>query len=92
MNTRPRRTLQEELQTLEQELDALTNRVAAIRLLVAADHAQPRLPLVGDRVRFLVAGTYTEGVIIGITAHRVRIRQDTTNRVFLRSPNNITFL
>jgi hypothetical protein len=94
MDRRPRRPINNEWQALEQDLAALTLRVAAIRRRVnPSPTSNQRLPTVGDRVRFHLAGRDSaEGVIIGITAHRVRIRQDSTHHVFLRAPHNITII
>jgi hypothetical protein len=93
MNQRPRRSIASELQTLEQTLAAVTQQVAELRLLVDAEpNVEPRSPLIGDRVRFLIAGVYTEGVIIGTTRRRVQIRQNITNHIFSRSPHNVTVL
>jgi hypothetical protein len=75
-----------ELQALERDLAALTIRVRVLRARV--DYQGP--PVIGDRVRFLLAGFPTEGVIIGITTHRIQIRQDRTNHVLLRAPHNVT--
>jgi hypothetical protein len=96
MDKRPRRPspINTELQALEQDLAALTLRVAEIRRRVTPrPRRNQRLPIVGDRVRFHLAGRYSaEGVIIGITAHRVRIRQDSTHHVFLRAPQNVSII
>jgi hypothetical protein len=96
MDRRPRRPLHSELEVLEQDLAALTLRVAAIRERTNPNSrpATPqRPPLVGDRVRFYLAGRVSaEGVIIAITTHRVRIRQDITHQVLLRAPHNITII
>jgi hypothetical protein len=80
--------LNAELQALERDLAALTIRVRVLRARV--DHQGP--PVIGDRVRFLLAGFPTDGVIIGITTHRVQIRQDRTNHVLLRAPHNVTVI
>jgi hypothetical protein len=96
MDRRPRRPINTELQALEQDLAALTLRVAALRRQVnpnPSPTSNQRLPTIGDRLRFHLAGRDSaEGVIIGITAHRVRIRQDSTRHVFLRAPHNITII
>jgi hypothetical protein len=95
MDRRPQRALTTELEALEQDLAALNLRVAAIRGQInpRPTVTRTRTPLVGDRVRFYLAGRQSaEGVVIGITAHRIRIRQDNTNHVFLRAPHNITIL
>ena len=84
--------LSTELEELERELAALTLRVAALRNRNNTDPAR-RVPSVGARVRFFIANQgYTEGVIIGITPQRLRVRQDTTNHQFLRAPHNVTLL
>jgi hypothetical protein len=94
MNRGPQRPLNEELQALEQELATLTLRVAAIRKRVKpqpTNHLRP--PIVGDRVRFTLAGhNNAEGVVISVTPRRVRIRQDQTNDILLRAPHNVTIL
>jgi hypothetical protein len=80
--------LHAELQALERDLAALTIRVRVLRARV--DYQGP--PVIGDRVRFLLAGFPTDGVIIGITTHRIQIRQDRTNHVLLRAPHNVTVI
>jgi hypothetical protein len=91
-------SLNAELHSLEQELAALTLRVAALRRARANPHPtrtqRPPIstPHIGDRVRFLIAGAHAEGVIIGVTTHRVHIRQNITNHVVLRAPRNVTIL
>jgi hypothetical protein len=94
MDRRSRRPLTTELEALEQDLAALTLCVATLRREQSNTRpAVTRVPIVGDRVRFYLAGRHSaEGVIIGITAHRIRIRQDITNHVLLRAPQNITIL
>jgi hypothetical protein len=93
MDRRQRRPLNAELRSLEQELAALTLRVAAIRNQVTTEDDTPHTPSIGDRVRFYLVGTIqAEGIIIGTTAHRVRIRQDRTGHIILRAPHNVTLL
>jgi transcription elongation factor len=101
MNRRPRRNINTELHELEQDLVALTLRVATIRNQVnqrpTTGNQRPttdrRLPSIGDRVRFRITGYgNAEGVIISITTHRIRIRQDETNHIFLRAYHNVTVL
>ena len=88
------RPINTELAELEEQLAALTLRVAQLRARADAEtQVTPRPITTGDRVRFRIIGQgYAEGVIIGITATRVRIRQDTTNHIFLRAPHNVTRL
>jgi hypothetical protein len=93
MNRKPNRPLNTELADLERELAALTLQVAAIRDQVNTGPPITRcLPSIGDRVRFNVAGADSEGVIVGITARRVRIRQDVTGHTVLRAPHNVTLI
>jgi hypothetical protein len=93
MNRRPRQPINTELEELEQELAALTLRVAAIRTRIRVTSAQPsQTPVVGDRVRFTIAGSSAEGVIISVTAQRVRIQQDITHHIFLRAPHNVIII
>lgn len=88
------RPIASELAELEEQLAALTLRVAQLRARSNAENTEAlRVPTVGDRVRFYIAGQgYADGVIIGITASRVRIRQERTNHIFLRAPHNVTLL
>ena len=94
MDRRSRRPIDNELENLERELATLTLRVAAIRNQVnTASNPIGRIARVGDRVRFHIAGQgNTEGVVIGTTAHRLRIRQDRSSHIFLRAPHNVTTL
>jgi hypothetical protein len=94
MNRRPRRPLNEELADLEQQLASLTLRVAEIRSQINPGSTRlPRTPTIGDRVRFHIAGQgNVEGIIIGATEHRVRIRQDGSSHIILRAPHNVTVL
>jgi hypothetical protein len=93
MDRRSRRPLDNELENLERELAALTLRVAAIRNQRNQSNPIGRVASIGDRVRFRIAGQgNAEGVVIGITAHRLHIRQDRSGHVFLRAPHNVTIL
>jgi hypothetical protein len=92
MDRRTRTPINQELEALERELASLTLRVAEIRSRVGEEGRGPRTPQVGDRVRFFIRGRNAEGVVIGITAHRIRIRQDTTSHIFLRAPQNVILL
>jgi hypothetical protein len=98
---RPRITtsLSTELEQLERDLASLTLRVGSLReSLNQETHASEdgnisRTPHVGDRVRFGTVGRGTyEGVIVAVTAKRIRIRQDVTNSVILRAPQNVTLI
>ena len=91
MNRRPDRDINDELADLEEQLAALTLRVAAIRTLTTVAHHLS--PEIGDRVRFRIVGRGNHtGVVVGRTAQRIQIRQDETNHIFLRAPNNVTVL
>jgi hypothetical protein len=94
MNRRPRRPLQNELADLETELAALTLRVAHLRTQVTTTETiSPRTPIIGERVSFRIVGQgYAEGTVIAHTAQRIRIRQDTTDHIFLRAPHKVTKL
>jgi hypothetical protein len=98
MDRRGRRTISitNELQQVEADLAALTLRVAQLRHQAGRNasppHENEQAIRVGDQVSFKLAGQNTEGIVIGITAHRVRIRQDRTNHIFLRSPRNVVRL
>jgi hypothetical protein len=94
MNRRSRRPLNEELQDLERELAALTLRVAEIRSQVNTGNTRNRrTPTIGDRVRFHIPGQgNVEGVIVGVTEHRVRIQQDVSSHIILRAPHNVTII
>ena len=101
MDRRPRRSrnINEELQQLEAELAALTLRVSALRNRNQNNEHNnnpgpiPTGPNIGDRVSFRILGRgNSEGVIVSATAHRVRIRQDTTNHLFDRAPHNVIVL
>ena len=83
----PRRPLNEEIRDLQLELEALTIRLAVLE--DRADDAQQRPLIIGDRVSFQIAGRYAEGVIIGSTAQRVRIRANSTLQVYLRAEHNV---
>ena len=83
----PRRPLNEEIRDLQLELEALTIRLAVLE--DRADDAQQRSLTIGDRVSFQIAGRYAEGVIIGSTAQRVRIRANGTLQVYLRAEHNV---
>ena len=87
----PRRSLTTKLQDLQNDLAALTLRVAALQR--HPDSASPSSFVLGARVRFFIPGQGPAfGVIIGITAQRVRIRADITSHIFLRAPHNVTAL
>jgi hypothetical protein len=91
MSRRHHRHINTELQELEQELVALTLRVATIRNQVSQRPTARRQPSIGDRVHFRITGYgNAEGVIISITTHRIHIRQDGTNHIFLRAYHNVT--
>lgn len=99
MDRRPRRSrnINTELQQLEAELAALTLRVSALRNQNNEQNTNPGPnptgPNIGDRVSFRILGRgNSEGVIVSATAHRVRIRQDTTNHLFDRAPHNVIVL
>ena len=95
MNRRSHRPIDTDLEDLERELATLTLRVAALRNRTQdyETSATSRAFVIGDRVRFKLRGSNnTEGVIVGITTHRVQIRQDTTSHIFLRAPHNVTLL
>ena len=95
MNRRSNRVLTDELTELEEQLVALSLRVAAIRNLndTATAQAPRRSPIIGDRVRFGIVGRGNHtGIVIGVTAQRIRIRQDDTSHIFLRAPHNVTVL
>ena len=99
MDRRPRRSrnINTELQQLEAELAALTLRVSALRNHNNEQNnhpgPNPTGPNIGDRVSFRILGRgNSEGVIVSATAHRVRIRQDTTNHLFDRAPHNVIVL
>jgi hypothetical protein len=93
-------TLTNELQQLETDLARLTVQVARLRRHQAGGNAaattaptaaeNEQVIRIGDHVLFKLGGQYTEGVVISLTAHRVRIRQHRTNHIFLRSPRNVT--
>ena len=100
MDRRPR-NLDTELSALERDLAALTLRVATLRHAANTEQHPPRPPLpprrrepvLGDRVRFHIKHQgYAEGVVIGVTPQRVRIRRVDTAGIFLRAPHNVTVL
>jgi hypothetical protein len=91
--------IQEELQQLEAALAALTLQVAHLRSQAAGrTDISPSIDengreiRIGDPVSFKLAGQLTEGIVIGLTPHRIRIRQDRTHHIFLRAPHNVTRL
>jgi hypothetical protein len=89
-NRRQGRPLNDKLHSLEQDLASLTLRVAAIRNRTNRDSIIRPLSI-GDRVHFNIAGRgRAEGVIVGITAQRIRIQQDITLNIFLRAPHNVS--
>lgn len=94
MSRGQQRPIDAELQELQQELAALTLRVAAIRNRATSQSSTGgHTPIIGDRVSFKIAGEgYTEGVVVGNTAQRLRIRQDRTSNIFLRAPSNVKIL
>ena len=95
MDRRPllRQPLETELHELETELAALTIRVASLRHRInTTDTSTARQPSIGDSVRFQIRGRDTEGIIIGLTTHRIRIKQNTTSHTYLRAPSNVTLL
>jgi hypothetical protein len=93
MNNRPNRPIDIELRELRSALATLTLRVEEIEARAEEEPiAERRVPLLGDRVQFTVAGRYTEGVIVGITRRRVHIRQDHTRSIILRAPHNVTII
>ena len=80
-----------ELQQLERELAALTIRVAALRN--RSNTTTQRSFQIGDRVRFTFGGRHdAEGIIIGTTAQRLRIREIATSNIVLRAPHNVTYI
>jgi transcription elongation factor len=91
-----RSNIDSELEELQQELAALTVRVAAIRNRSNTNRAniRQRSPQIGDRVRFTVAGYqgHSEGTVVGITAHRIRIQEDGRNHIYLRAPHNVRII
>jgi hypothetical protein len=96
MSRNPHRHIDTELHALEQDLVALTLRVATIRNQRNQGRQRPtarRPPSIGDRVRFHITGYgHAVGSIISITTHRIRIRQDGTNHIYLRAHHNVTDL
>jgi uncharacterized Fe-S cluster-containing radical SAM superfamily enzyme len=83
--------LKNDLADLETDLAALTLRVAHLRTQISVDTERPLI--IGDRVSFRIVGQgYAEGIIIATTAHRIRIRQDTTGHIILRAPHKVTLL
>ena len=92
MNRRPRRPIDDKLEDLERELAALTVRVAAIRTRANKQSPDPRPALtIGTRVRFHITGQgQVEGVIVGETPQRIRVRQTSTGHIYLRAPSNVT--
>jgi hypothetical protein len=84
-----------DLEQLERELAALTLRVAAIRRSLPAQHINPiatRPFTIGDRVQFVLEQRRAEGIVVGITPQRIRIRESNTGHIFLRAPHNIHLL
>ena len=77
-----------ELRELEQELARLTLRIATLRN--RTDTVAERELSIGNKVRFKIDGRNSTGEIIGITAQRVRIREDASGHIFLRAPHNVT--
>jgi uncharacterized Fe-S cluster-containing radical SAM superfamily enzyme len=85
--------LKKDLADLETDLAALTLRVAHLRTQISVSANTERPLIIGDRVRFRIVGQgYAEGIIIATTAHRIRIRQDTTGHIILRAPHKVTRL
>ena len=97
MDRRPR-NLNTELADLERDLAALTLRVASLRNAANTKQLPPprvpprrREPVVGDYVRFHIKHQgYADGVVIGVTPQRVRIRRIGTPGIFLRAPHNVS--
>ena len=55
--------------------------------------AAPRVPQIGDRVRFAIRGAgRREGMILRITDHRLRIGLPGMCQTYLRAPHNVTLL
>jgi uncharacterized Fe-S cluster-containing radical SAM superfamily enzyme len=99
MDRRPRRSLKRELRELHAKLAALTLEVSALENRadnddnVEPDPPNQPGPRVGDRVSFRIVGRgNSEGVIVSVTARRVKIRQDITNHIFERAPYNVGVL
>lgn len=81
------------LQEIEEALQALTLRVAELRSTQSPlDPPQPREPSIGDRVRFVINGNVTEGIIIGRTPQRVKIKVTGKRGYYLRAPHNVTII
>jgi hypothetical protein len=54
--------------------------------------SRPAEPQVGDRVPFWIGIILSQGTVVGVTQHRVRIQQDRSNAVLLRAPQNINVI
>ena len=89
MNRRaPNHPFDTELRELEQELARLTLRIATLRN--RTDTAAESELDIGNRVSFKINGRNSTGEIIGVTAQRIRIRDDASGHIFLRAPHNVT--
>ena len=91
--------IESELQQLEAELANLTLRVSALRRRSSVESnpraaTAPFTPRIGDKVQFNIGNRagLVEGVIIGITPQRVRIREKGTSNTYLRAPHKIHFI
>jgi hypothetical protein len=96
MDRPERQPLSNELEALEAQLAALTLQVAALRNQINEQPGEPtdvtRSPRVGDWVQFFIRGRSAEGVVIGRTAQRIRIRQNGNSHIILRAPHNVIII
>jgi hypothetical protein len=88
----------QELLELQEALSALTVRVAELRnrRTTITNEAQPISNnqgfVIGARVHYHLNGFYAEGVIVGRTPQRYRIRDTNTGHIYLRSGTTITLI
>ena len=98
-NNNDNRPIESELQQLEADLANLTLRVSALwhRASIEQDTRtgiRSFTPKIGDKVQFNISNRagLVEGIIIGITPQRVRIREKGTSNTYLRAPHKIHFI
>jgi hypothetical protein len=83
-----RENLNQEIRRIQEDLSQLSVRLGELQ---DREDAPQRNPQIGDRVRFYLNGAgYVEGVFVGRTAHRVRVRYE--GNTYIRAPHNIALI
>lgn len=89
--TRRLRPLPEELDDIEATIYELTQRLAEIR--VRTNTHLPAVPTTGDRVQIIIPGVGpVEGIVVGRTPQRIKVRVPGRRGTYLRAPHNVTIL